>query len=166
MLQTPIVHDFEKGYARHTASPIQAKLIMIKSSNAGRGALGSRLVKYFWSSPKVQFENSTEKAWIHRTFPVSVWLQSVSQFWITAHEGLYFGSSSAYLGWYNQFLCLFEDCIRIAGLILSLSPSKHGPSCNMGWVGWGGGWGASYGYISFLCLHMCKAVLEENFIPF
>lgn len=79
---------------------------MIKPSNTVRGCW-NYTSKIFLIHPEVQLGNCTEKTWIHTTF-FCFCLTQVSRFWITAHEGLYFGSSTANLCWYDQFHCLFD----------------------------------------------------------
>lgn len=128
MLSTPTKHDFWKGYA----SPIQAKLIMIKSRKLGRGSWKFTgtifLILLRSSSMKPHWEGMDTHNFS------CFWLTSFSQFWITAHEGFYDGSSIAYLCWYDQFHCLFEYCTGIEGLVLYLSQNKHGHSWKTGWA--------------------------------
>lgn len=114
-----------KGYARHTASPIQAKLIMIKSSSPGRGSW-KYTSKIFLIHPQSSAGKLHWEGLNTHNFSC-LCLTPVSQFWITAHEGLYFGSSAAYLWWYDQFHCLFEDCIRIADSFSLSAQVNMGP---------------------------------------
>lgn len=73
--------------------------------NTGRGCW-NYTSKIFLIHTEVQLGNCTEKTWIHTTFSCFC-LTQVSQFWITAHEGLNLAVAlHIYVDMTNSIVCL------------------------------------------------------------